>query len=91
MLSCLCALLLETFENILLSPPGLLKKVDIHTTTRSQLCVGVDDISDSEGRGTVVTWGQPTIWLFLFHHPLVNLSELCTIRKSNLWNSPVVS
>lgn len=51
-------------------PPWAFEKVDIHTTTRSQLCVGVDDISDSEGRGTVVTWGQPTIWLYFSTTPL---------------------
>jgi hypothetical protein len=69
-LSCLCVLLLETFENILPFPPWAFEKVDIHTTTRSQLCVGVDDISDSEGRGTVVTWGQLTIWLYFSTTPL---------------------
>lgn len=78
-----CWKLLKIFS---FSPLGFWKSRD----TRSQLCVGVDDISDSEGRGTV-TWGQPTIWLYFSTTPCQFKWIVSTIRKSNLWNSPVVS
>ncbi len=89
-LSCLCVLL-EAFKDILLPPPlGFWKSRDTLNNTQPIMCWSGWHFGQW-GKGDSSHLGTANDLVILFHHPLVNLSELSTIRKSNLWNSPVVS